>query len=286
MSIRPAMADPTRQARLLRGLDLARQRHEGLAGHGATGAPPMHRSKAFTLIELLVVIAIIAILAAILFPVFAKAREKARQSSCASNMKQVGLALAQYAQDHDERACPYGYQAPGGPWTFPNTGSSNWYRWAEHVQPYLRSTQVLRCPSLVPGATSLVVDYMLNHCGDQYPTSGWDGSCAAIGFTVAANHGPHAVVGSALAGWAVPAETVSAMESSYRTPDLRGWEFWQISGSLDVPYEYPHSRTQNVLFCDGHVKALPAGTVRPHLLTVQDDATPAGWSPPAGPCHW
>ena len=66
----------------------------------------VHRRKGFTLIELLVVIAIIAILAAILFPVFAKAREKARTSSCASNLKQLGLAAMMYVQDYDEKFFP------------------------------------------------------------------------------------------------------------------------------------------------------------------------------------
>ncbi|MFH1910322.1 MAG: prepilin-type N-terminal cleavage/methylation domain-containing protein, partial [bacterium] len=71
---------------------------------------PAVRKRGFTLIELLVVIAIIAILAAILFPVFAKAREKARQTSCLSNLKQIDLAVLQYAQDYDEmmpRSCGY-----------------------------------------------------------------------------------------------------------------------------------------------------------------------------------
>src|SRR4051812_38101473 len=89
----------------------------------------------FTLIELLVVIAIIAILAAILFPVFARARENARRSSCQSNEKQVGLGFKQYIQDYDEKY-PLG---SGGGGT--NVG------WAENIQSYLRSTQIYQCPS-------------------------------------------------------------------------------------------------------------------------------------------
>ncbi len=89
--------------------------------------------RAFTLIELLVVIAIIAILAAILFPVFAKAREKARQSSCASNLKQLNLAILQYAQDYDETT-PARWFAGGG-------------HWFEVTQPYVKNRQLEICPS-------------------------------------------------------------------------------------------------------------------------------------------
>jgi prepilin-type N-terminal cleavage/methylation domain-containing protein/prepilin-type processing-associated H-X9-DG protein len=99
-----------------------------------------HMRKGFTLIELLVVIAIIAILAAILFPVFAKAREKARQSSCLSNMKQLGLAMMQYAQDFDETLpAVYRYMPP--------SGTTNLYWWADVTQPYVKNYQVLVCPS-------------------------------------------------------------------------------------------------------------------------------------------
>ncbi len=92
----------------------------------------------FTLIELLVVIAIIAILAAILFPVFAKAREKARQTSCTSNHKQVGTAWMMYLQDYDERGIPYSSSGGSGGIAF---------AWNKLVQPYIKNTQVYSCPS-------------------------------------------------------------------------------------------------------------------------------------------
>jgi len=91
------------------------------------------KRKGFTLIELLVVIAIIAILAAILFPVFAKAREKARTSSCQSNLKQIALANLMYAQDYDEKFVHY---------SLPNTGG-----WTNALSPYIKNTQVYTCPS-------------------------------------------------------------------------------------------------------------------------------------------
>jgi prepilin-type N-terminal cleavage/methylation domain-containing protein len=91
-----------------------------------------NRGNGFTLIELLVVIAIIAILAAILFPVFARARENARRASCQSNLKQIGLASMQYNQDYDERM--YGSSVAGK-------------QWPDILQPYAKSTQIFTCPS-------------------------------------------------------------------------------------------------------------------------------------------
>lgn len=98
------------------------------------------RPAAFTLIELLVVIAIIAILAAILFPVFAQAREKARASACLSNQKQVGMGLLQYEQDNDE-ALPASWYIGGG--VSSPTGA---YKWMDAVYPYVKSEAVFNCP--------------------------------------------------------------------------------------------------------------------------------------------
>lgn len=99
----------------------------------------------FTLIELLVVIAIIAILAAILFPVFARAREMARRASCASNFKQLGLAMMQYTQDYDERYPPFSQGA--GNVGYQGFNGADGARWGDEIYPYIKSTQVFDCPS-------------------------------------------------------------------------------------------------------------------------------------------
>jgi prepilin-type N-terminal cleavage/methylation domain-containing protein/prepilin-type processing-associated H-X9-DG protein len=105
------------------------------------------RTRGFTLIELLVVIAIIAILAAILFPVFARAREKARQASCLSNVKQIALAALMYSQDYDERMM---HIIIGGNFEYSDGAGGTEYHygmWYKRLQPYLNNEQILRCPS-------------------------------------------------------------------------------------------------------------------------------------------
>ncbi|MEN6401236.1 MAG: prepilin-type N-terminal cleavage/methylation domain-containing protein, partial [Armatimonadia bacterium] len=123
------------------------------------GTRLQNRRRGFTLIELLVVIAIIAILAAILFPVFAKAREKARQTSCLNNLKQIGTAFIQYAQDYDERMPMRGINmvqpdtsAPGYFFTTAYNGSTTGklISWMDLVYPYIKNRQVFVCPSLTP----------------------------------------------------------------------------------------------------------------------------------------
>ena len=144
------------------------------------------RRHGFTLIELLVVIAIIAILAAILFPVFAKAREKARQASCGSNLKQLTLAVLQYVQDYDER---FPYATPGCVATNSVTGAgqagSPW--WAS-TGPYVKNAGILVCPSAETEWINNGGGCGGGHCAQR--VSGQTGLNYAYSIAIGSNNGP------------------------------------------------------------------------------------------------
>jgi len=103
--------------------------------------------RGFTLIELLVVIAIIAILAAILFPVFARAREAARQTSCRSNLKQIGTALMMYRGDYDELMPPLASGDGTGPYQMPDNSTGTYVLWHHVLNPYIKNFALFNCPS-------------------------------------------------------------------------------------------------------------------------------------------
>ena len=126
--------------------------------------------RGFTLIELLVVIAIIAILAAILFPVFAKAREQARKTSCLSNMKQIGLGIMQYKQDYDEKF-PMAYFYVNGA-----TSAGGYVHWTGSMQPYIKSEQLFVCPSDAGGgiAPTNCTKPACTSSGQTFQTAGVD----------------------------------------------------------------------------------------------------------------
>lgn len=223
---------------------------------------PRKIRRGFTLIELLVVIAIIAILAAILFPAFAKAREAARRSSCSSNLKQIGLSIMQYTQEFDEKLPPAQLgPAAGYPW------------WPVLVQPYLKSVQIFKCPSNSTSAT-------MEHTGDStfatpipisYACNG-DANDASFDASTNGRRPMKYQDGAALSILQTPAQTILVHEmvgnvniglngsdpDSYRRPKSEN-----VTWFADPGYTFTnHLQTTNFLFIDGHVKSLrPIATI-------------------------
>ena len=190
-----------------------------------------NRKTGFTLIELLVVIAIIAILAAILFPVFARARENARRSSCQSNHKQIGVAIMQYTQDYDERMP---IQQGSGVENFANAASvANLFR---NIQPYLSSYQVLRCPSATGINGTPTGNNETSYVGNGVLFHGRALSIAAI-------DQPSEVI--------VLQDSLTRTSWSYMAPRgvAGGYQYW-LYPSIGLT----HFDGGNVSFADGHVK--------------------------------
>ena len=225
------------------------------------------RHRGFTLIELLVVIAIIAILAAILFPVFAQARDKARGSQCLSNVRQIGMAMMQYAQDYDE-VLPRTWYSPDGNngWQDSNPAIGQ-YKWMDAVYPYVKNDGVFTCPSdtsarrdYVPfqkltGKSKAYGSYAISAAyyrpGDDVdpPNSNYSYSITMPQIVVPADTVWIAEANWYEFYWATRAEHPAVVQTT--TPR---WLPSRTSTLGDGIFER-HQRKLNVIFCDGHVKA-------------------------------
>jgi prepilin-type N-terminal cleavage/methylation domain-containing protein/prepilin-type processing-associated H-X9-DG protein len=219
--------------------------------------------RAFTLIELLVVIAIIAILAAILFPVFAQAREKARATACLSNMKQTGLALIMYLQDYDETNPPRNdntefFNDPAVVATRPN--------FLGCLTPYTKNKDIYFCPS-VPD------EGVTQACNPNNCTS-YLGNAVVIGRPIAVMPNPaelvyvHELFNKRRRAFTRPFYDATRNQYTY-------WHFPRPGAPGIENYSYIHNEGGNILFTDGHAKHRKAKSMRANEfgLTPNDDVT-------------
>jgi prepilin-type N-terminal cleavage/methylation domain-containing protein/prepilin-type processing-associated H-X9-DG protein len=259
--------------------------------HGTQGS---FTRRGFTLIELLVVIAIIAILAAILFPVFGRARENARRASCQSNLKQMGLGLMQYIQDNNERV-PVACADQGLTDGLCVEGRD--VVWMSAIQPYVKSTEVFTCPSADFESADLVLT-----------DSSLPGYPAKVSYTTAGSYIMNAwnynATANGLKGPGAPTTTsigtgmrLSTIQEPTRTiwvGDGNGSPWFTATGTAPPPIDPDdgngfrnmgnetyggrsgafierHLETCSFLYADGHVKSLKLEDVTLPLLTVKQD---------------
>jgi prepilin-type N-terminal cleavage/methylation domain-containing protein/prepilin-type processing-associated H-X9-DG protein len=199
------------------------------------------RGSGFTLMELLVVIAIISILASILFPVFARARENARKTTCLSNTKQIGIAVQMYTQDHDERL-------PGH--SYPSGGTITTY--AHRIEPYLKSRNAMYCPNdklnnPYKPLTTANLSYGYNYQFLSFGLSGTDGAGNL-----------KTTYGKLLSQVGKPAETVLVTDTGSRPGGGAYLAVWDQNPAYRTVGDYRvmalHLEGANVAFLDGHSK--------------------------------
>jgi len=218
----------------------------------------------FTLIELLVVIAIIAILAAILFPVFAKAREKARQTSCIPNLKQLSLGFLMYAQDYDETlpGVQFGVSWPWSQWP----GSYDWCGVFTHaVMPYLKNNQILQCPSdkdsdRWTGSNGMSYGYSEYLYNSGY---GYDKLAAAANApagVAAVSFLAETWASGIYMDWEGGGPAINGVVDGLNRIRYGGWDPW-----------VPHHEGTNIAYVDGHAKFMPFGRMWSYRM-------PSGWA--------
>jgi prepilin-type N-terminal cleavage/methylation domain-containing protein/prepilin-type processing-associated H-X9-DG protein len=228
-------------------------------------------SRGFTLIELLVVIAIIAILAAILFPVFAQARDKARSAACLSNVKQLASALMMYTQDYDEMLPHHAGDVQD--FLNPANATSTWQR---GVYPYVKNDKVFACPSSPQAPTQPE-----NATNANWPRSSYQGNCVIISRT-----------GTSLARIPNPADILWAQENffkffnAYNRPTQTGTNFyyWHLidcrpqysgmpntGGPCGEQYNSRHFGGGNLVYVDGHAKYIQVNRMRSGMFGLLPD---------------
>ncbi|MCC2670450.1 MAG: prepilin-type N-terminal cleavage/methylation domain [Armatimonadetes bacterium] len=223
------------------------------------------KRKGFTLIELLVVIAIIAILAAILFPVFARAREAARGTQCKSNLKQMGTAFNMYTADYDQMY-PINNPTPStGDCNVETTRTSYGGTVANSLQPYVKNTQLFTCPSDSQKASNINTPSLCGSGTQPYNGVGAGGRTYIMSYNYNYMGIYNGVGTTGLNGFAAtesacvaPAQQLAMWDSNNRWADYNGG-FWPRDiaqyQARNYAYGARHSEMVNYLYLDGHVKA-------------------------------